>query len=93
MNTFEHIAEKIILEQALIIGPVAWGEAKKVAGLTTDGSSVTGLDASHASQIIDDLVARFERLFGRASREVCKEACASLLADLPANEVPSSLRA
>ncbi len=39
------------------------------------------------------LVAQYERLFGRASHEVCKEAAAALIASLPRADVPQSLLA
>jgi len=42
--------------------------------------------------IIDGLVARYDRLFGRASHEVSREAVAGLLADLTPADVPMSLR-
>ena len=45
-----------------------------------------------AKQIIDGLVAQFDRLFGRASHEVSREAAAGLVADLPPMDVPMSLR-
>lgn len=45
-----------------------------------------------AKQIIDGLVARYDRLFGRASHEVSREAAASLVADLPATDIPMSLK-
>ena len=42
--------------------------------------------------VINDLVKEYEVLFGRAAREVCKEAAVALLADLQLDEVPESLR-
>ncbi|HEY4521091.1 MAG TPA: hypothetical protein VJL57_01690 [Candidatus Paceibacterota bacterium] len=43
--------------------------------------------------MIDKLVAQYERLFGRASHEVCKEAAAALIKGLAPAEVPASLLA
>jgi len=94
MITLNQIATKIVNEQELVIGPLAWIEARKVAGLTVDEAhheaTVTGGDPMTT---VDKLVSQYERLFGRASREVCREAVASMLADLPAGQVPLSLRA
>jgi hypothetical protein len=42
---------------------------------------------------VDRLVAQYERLFGRASHEVCREAVASIIAKMSVAEVPSSLLA
>ena len=93
MQTLDHLAEKIIQGQELIIGPLAWSEAGKVAELSVDGvAKVVHVTGSDQKAAIDNLVSRYERLFGRASHEVCREAVASLLAEMPATEIPPSLR-
>jgi hypothetical protein len=95
MLIFDQVASKIIKEQELVIGPMAWDEARKLSGLSVL-SSQTGevsISAADPKTAIDQLVGRFERLFGRASQEVCKEAAAPLLISLLASEVPVSLRA
>ena len=93
MTTFDQIAAKIIKEQELIIGPVAWAEAGKVSGMHIDINAHTlTIDNPDGRAVIDALVKEYERFFGRAAREVCKEAASSLVADLQPNEVPSSLQ-
>ncbi len=93
MDIFAKIAEKIIKEQELIIGPLAWDEAKKVSGLNViDIKSGEISISGNAGEVLNKLVAQYERLFGRASHEVCKEAAANLVADLQPAEVPASLR-
>lgn len=93
MTIFERISVRIIKEQELIIGPLAWSEAKKVSGLNiidqTKGEiSIT----AEAKETLNALVAQYTRLFGRVSVEVCKEATKDLLVELPKNEVPESLQ-
>ncbi len=93
MTIFDNIAQKIIKEQELIIGPLAWDEARKVAGLTVvDPKTGEVTMAGDPKEILNKLVSQYERLFGRASREVCHDAAASLIADLQPAEVPASLR-
>ena len=93
MDIFGQIAARIIKEQELIIGPLAWDEAKKVSGLKVANAS-TGEIAMEgdSKQIIDGLVARYDRLFGRASHEVSREAASPLLGDLTPMDIPMSLR-
>ena len=91
MNTIDQIAVKIIKEQELIIGPVAWSEAEKVDGLRIENHNEIKIDGE-SPKVIDHLVGQYERLFGRASREVCREAASSFLSQLPPSEIPSSLR-
>ena len=94
MNTLNQIATKIIKEQELIIGPIAWNEAEKVKGIHVidHDSGGVAIENGDAKVVVDNLIGQYEHLFGRASREVCREAVASLIADLSPAEVPSSLR-
>jgi len=92
MDIFGQIAVKIIKEQELIIGPLAWIEAKKVAGLKiVEATKEVALEGDK-KQIIDGLVARFDKLFGQASHEVSREAVIGLLADLTPADIPMSLQ-
>ena len=94
MSTLDQIAATIIKEQELVIGPLAWSEAGKVQGLQINSQKgeVT-ISNGDPKAAVDRLVAQYERLFGRASHEVCRDAVASLIATMPSAEVPASLRA
>jgi hypothetical protein len=93
MDVFNEMAARIIKEQELIIGPVAWKEAAKVDALHVEVKQKTvAIAAENGMQAINDLVSQYEHFFGRAAQEVCKEAAASIIADLNPTEVPSSLR-
>ena len=92
MNIFSQISIKIIKEQELVIGPLAWTEAQKVSGLHIDQARTeVTLQNGDPKVVIDKLVAQYERLFGRASQEVCREAAAPLIASLPPADIPASL--
>ncbi len=92
--TFPKIVIRIIKEQELVIGHLAWDEARKVQGLQIidETKEEVNLQNGDPKGIIDKLVAQYERLFGRASHEVCREAVQDLIAQIPAEEVPSSLK-
>ena len=92
MDIFAQITVKIIKEQEQIIGPLAWEQVKSIPGLKIIDKK--GGDVSlegDEKQIIDQLVARYDRLFGRASHEVSREAVLSLISDLTPDQIPSSL--
>ncbi len=95
MNTtialFPQIAMRIIKEQELIIGPLAWDQAVKVSGLNIINKTTVEIN-SNPKDTIDKLVAQYERLFGRASKEVCKESVRDLISSMASEEVPSSLK-
>lgn len=94
MTYFDQIAEKIIEEQELIIGPLAWSEAEKVHGLQINRTRHEAiLSNGDPKETVNRLVWQYERLFGRASHEVCRESVASMLANLQPSEIPSSLLA
>lgn len=94
METLSKIAIKIIKEQELIVGPLAWSEASKVSGLQLidQRHDRVGFNNGDQKEVINRLVSQYDRLFGKASHEVSREAVVSLLADLSPSEVPSSLR-
>ncbi len=92
MSIFEEIIIKMIKEQELIIGPLAWIEAAKVPGLKVHEQGVIGIESPDKMGTIDKLVARYERLFGKASHEVCKQAVLGLIKGLQPAEIPLSLR-
>ena len=89
---FPQIVLRIIKEQELVIGPLAWGEAQKVVGLTIDQSHNSISFTGNEKDVIDHLVAQYERLVGKASHEVCKEAVQDLIAEMAPEEIPSSLK-
>lgn len=77
------------------MGPVAWDQAGKVPGLQIIDKSKESISIEVGKNevlVINNLVSRFENLFGRAGREVCKEAVGALVADLQPSQVPSSLK-
>ena len=93
INVFNQMSIRIIKEQEAIIGPLAWSEAAKVNGLkildmVTPAVSIIG----DPKEIVNSLVGRYEQLFGRLSREVSREAVIDLTNDIPADDIPSSLK-
>jgi hypothetical protein len=95
MTPLDKIAGKIIQEQELIIGPIAWTEAGKVQGLHVLDHNTGSVELTNGNpgDVVDRLVNQYERLFGRASREVCRDAVKSMLTTLDASQIPVSLRA
>jgi hypothetical protein len=93
MTIFDKISIRIIKEQELIIGSLAWDEAKKVSGLKilNQQPGEVSFDGD-AKEILNKLVAQYTRLFGQASTEACKDAVQDLLAELPKDQVPLSLK-
>ena len=93
MSKYDQIATKIIKEQESIVGPLAWSEAGKVRGLRVINSKTGEVAFNNGDQkeVVNSLVSQYDRLFGKASHEVCREAVVSLIADLSPSEVPSSL--
>ena len=93
MTIFDKMSLRIIKEQALIIGSLAWDEAKKVPGLSIVNQEPGEIaSAGDASQVLNKLVEQYTKLFGQASREACKDAVLDLLAELPQEQIPLNLR-
>lgn len=92
-NLFDQIFARIIHEQELIIGPLAWEEAKKVPGLRIVNQDAGQIEFDgDGKEILARLVIQYSRLFGKVSEQVCKEAAQDLLVELPADQVPDTLK-
>lgn len=91
---FPQIVLRIIKEQESVIGPLAWDEARKVEGIEVldQKKGEINLQNGDSGAVINKLVAQYERIFGKASHEVCKEAVQDLLAEMSPEEVPESLK-
>lgn len=93
MTAYGQISTRIIKDQELIIGPLAWEEARKVSGLdVVDPKNGDVAISGDGKSIIDSLVARYVKLFGKASQEACKESVQDLLADMKSEEIPAMLK-
>jgi len=92
MENILQIPIKIIKEQEMVIGPLAWDEAKKVSGLNVDQNNNSVSFSGDSKEVTNRLVAQYERIFGKASHEVCREAVKDLIAGMSPEEIPSSLR-
>jgi hypothetical protein len=91
MDIFLTIVQRIIKEQELVIGPLAWEEAQKVKGLKIDKKNQITLEGKELD-VVDRLVKQYERLFGQASVEVCKDAVKDLVYEMPKDQVPAILK-
>lgn len=88
----QQIITKIIQEQELIIGPLAWEQAKKVTGLRIDIATHQIVIEGNSKEVLEKLVSQYERLFGQASREVCRDAARPFLSQVPEDEIPAVLK-
>lgn len=91
---FLEIPVKIVREQELVVGPLAWDLVKRVPGLKVDqlNKEVFVVEIGKINVIIFELVTQYERLFGLASRQVCKDAVKDVIKNLPKEEIPEILR-
>lgn len=89
-STVSQIAERIIQEQENIIGPVAIEQAKKVEGLEVTSDKDVKI-SGNAKSVLENLVNQYEKLFGRASIEVCREAVKGIISQAPKDQIPSVL--
>ena len=92
MEAILQIPIRIIKEQELIMGPLAWDEAKKVVGLEIDQSHSFVSFSGDAKDIINRLVAQYEKIFGKASHIVCHDAVQDIIVTMSPDEIPSSLK-
>jgi hypothetical protein len=89
---FADIAEKIIEQQEVIIGPIAISQASNISELSIDWPQHVVTFNGDPKAAIDNLVEQYKQLFGQIAVQTCKEAASRFLAELPAEQWPSSLK-
>ena len=82
----------IIVQQEQIIGPLAISEANKVPGLKVTTDFKTLDVAGDSKSILTNLARQYEKLFGKASIEACRESIKEVLPQLPPQDIPEFLR-
>lgn len=88
---FDQIAEKIIEQQESIIGPVAVEQAKLVEELHINWQQHDVDIEGNPQAAIDELIAQYKELFGQLAVQASKDAVASLLSQIPPDQLPKSL--
>jgi hypothetical protein len=91
MDIFAQIVDKIIKEQEAIIGPIALEQAQKVPGIKMDEIKHEISIDGDKKAILENLVKQYEKLFGPASIEVCRDAVKNLISQAPKDQVPQLL--
>ena len=87
------IVVEIIKRQERIAGQVAWEQARKVEGLNVvDRAQFIVVLNGDPKKIIDSLVQAYASVFGSLAAEVSRSAARYLVAELPADQVPESVK-
>lgn len=92
MDFFDEAVKKIIVEQEMVMGPIAWEQANKVPGIKIDANSHVVKLQGDKKDIVEHLVEKYRDLFGQASVEVCREAVAGLLSQVAPDDIPPLLK-
>jgi hypothetical protein len=90
-STYSTIATHILKGQFSVVGPLAVDQAKMVSGVTIDTANnvkITG----NGKEVLTNLVKQFEKLFGQASVEVCKDAVRESEVTIPSKDLPEILQ-
>lgn len=91
LDTYNKVSRMIIKNQESILGPLAWDQARKVAGLKID-SNGSVLVNGDGKEVLGELVAQYEHLFGKASVEVCREALKEVNINIDPSDLPDILK-
>ena len=89
---YQDVANHIVQQQELIIGPMAIERAKHVNGLNIDWAQKKIEITGDPKTVIAELVEQYKILFGQISVEVCKEAAAPYMTNLAQDDIPAVLQ-
>jgi hypothetical protein len=85
------IIKQIVQSQEAVIGPLAVDQARRVAGLRFESNGEAIL-TRNSKDVLNDLVKQYERLFGKASVEVCKDAVKEMKPHPNPEDLPDILK-
>ena len=86
------LIKAIVSGQSLIIGPIAIEQANKVPGIQVS-SDLSVVKVSEAGkEVLEKLVRQYERLFGRASVEACRDTVRESLPPVSEKDLPDILK-
>lgn len=91
-EAINNLVLEIIKRQVHIIGPVAWHEAMKVQGLTIDAQKNSISVNGEPKIVLEQLVGKYEELFGEASLEICREVARKFISQIPSEQIPDVLK-
>lgn len=91
-NDLVTLIRAIVSGQKQIIGPMAVDQANHVEGLKITHSLETIETTGEADTILRSLIKEYEKLFGTASIEACKESVKKVLPSIQSNKIPEFLR-
>lgn len=86
------LIKAIVSGQQVIIGPMAISEANKVNGIKISPDLNTISVSSQSPEIITSLVRQYEKLFGRASVEACRDSIKEIIPNISSRDIPEFLR-
>ena len=95
MENINVVIKSIVTHQQMVMGPLAIEQANTVEGLRVEGGGkvvVSSNAKSSPSDILLNLVKKYEKLFGQASVEVCKDAIKESGVQIDDNNLPKILR-
>ena len=93
ISTYIQIVSSVISAQGQVMGPLAINEARKVPGLVFSNSNFEHVTISgEPGVVITGLVRQYERVFGTASIEVCKDAVKEIKPSVSPEFLPEILR-
>jgi len=88
-NAYNMLAGRIIKQQEMVVGSLAWVEANKVSGISAKDHAVE--IAGDGKKVLADLVAQYEKLFGQASIQVCRDALKPVATQIAEGLLPDVL--
>ena len=91
MDTFSQLIVKIIQEQETIMGPIAIEQAQKINGLVINWKDHSVIISGDKKNILENLVNKYQSIFGQTSVEVCREIVHSMESNIPENIIPKLL--
>lgn len=92
MTSGQQLVLAIVKQQKAIMGPMAVDLANRVNGVHISNDLASIEVGGNTAQVLGDLVKQYEKLFGRASVEACKDSIREANISIPPKDLPQILQ-
>lgn len=95
MKDISVLIQSIVSSQEDIVGPLAVEQANTVSGIHVDTSGKVKIslkESDDSKRLLQNLVKKYEQLFGQASVEICRDAVRQSGLQLDDTDLPEILR-
>ena len=92
-DIYKAIVLRIVTQQADLVGTLAWEVVEQVDGLSITNILKREIEITgEPKEVINVLVEKYQKLFGKMAKDVCKDCVADIIVEMDSDDIPDYLK-